>query len=425
MKVVHSLVLTQSKGSNVVLLLDFSIPAQRELVNLVIGSEIPATIMDIQSLRKIQKERWLPLECPAIRRRPNMTDVGPVIDIEPDKIYTRKRLLTSDHRSPLSLIVWASGKNIEVAASIFEDDVMWCKQKVDMGLLHKDNKFMVAFSDKNETHQLFRPNSHLSNHPKVALISLLNNYVAIWNRNFYSKVAQDGVTLNQIQPLPSHKDYTITQENIFDRQRTLNGKTINILSIPMDLHIEATPIKNPKSNQKMFKDRWGLSIYILQAIQERLNFKVEFWNPYPMCDYGELDSHGSWTGGMKMVHDHTCDVIIDWSYSFERCQIMSIIPMNYLDYETFSSPVPHPKSNFLAIVTPYQSYVWILIMISVPAMGFLNNQLALMEGYISGKKIKPWASLGRSLWYSFGTLQGESITRDINMKMVTAIRYDF
>ena len=45
------------------------------------------------------------------------------------------------------------------------------------------------------------------------------------------------------------------------------------------------------------------------------------------------------------------------------------------------------------------------------------------ESQITGCDFKPWTSRKDAAWYAYGTLLGESITRDTNSQGARALRY--
>ncbi len=416
---VHGMLASESADSNLQLLMDFAEPGQTALLEMLVHSASPITVHEVTALRRHQERHRLPLRCPDFQSRPNMTDAGPVFEVNQDEIYQRKQLVTADSRSPMTFVTWVSSRNIGVAVNLFESEIMWCKQKVDMGLLDKNNKLLFVVQGRDDTVKIFS-SSQLANHPKVASVIQTNNHLEIWISDFYAMTDHDGIMLSKAVSLN-----TVLKENLnnmYNNQRTFNGKLFKILNIPLAYYAIATFAEDAESPIKLFKNRWGLSMDLMAALQEKLDFRVEFFNPDPVWDLGRVAKDGAWTGGTSMIHDRTCDLILDWSMDFGRSQVMELVPYNYLDYESFASPGPHPKSKIFAITSPFGAFVWLCVLLSVPAMGAVSYILANQEGRLLNKVIKPWMFLGEAVWYAFGTLQGESITRDINITSIYALR---
>ncbi len=400
-RLLHNVLTKEGKDTHVTLIMDFSKPGQSSLPNLMATTGLAVTVLHINWLTTHQEQHRSKLTCPSLRQGINMTDIGRIVHVKQNRIYKRKPLLAMSPSTALTIVVWVSKEKTFEATSIFENDVVRCKQRLDMGLLNKDNKVIFVSEDKNNTLDIFKANSFLSHHPKVAVMHVVNRHNLVWNKDFYLEADQEGIILNGIQSLD--RDLQITK-NIFHKQRTFHEKKRLIRGIPIAHYTQATHVENPISKHQLYTNRWGIAIDMLEVMQEKLNFKVKFWNPDPPFDFGKFADDGSWTGGMGMLYGGTCDIILDWGSGLERTQVSSLIPYNYVDYETFVSPLPRPVSNTWAIMLPFQNLVWISVTISVPAMSIFHYLLAHLEGILKTTLIKPWMSFGGSLWYSFGTL---------------------
>ncbi len=400
--------------------MDFTQPYQSFLVDKMAHLELAVTTFDVNWLFDFQQQHRLPMVCPSFHNLPNMTDIGPIVKIKQHEIYKREPLVATGSKSALTILVWVSAKNMDVAASIFENDVMRCKEKVEMGLLHKDNKIIFVSENKNNTITTFKSITQLSNQPKVAAMYQLNNHLVVWNVDYYSQSNFDGILLNRVKPLAACEESHFG--SIFHQQKTFNGKILNVLNIPLAYQTQASYAKEPENKYKLYTDRWGMAIDMLKAMKDELNFNVEFWNPDPPWEFGTVTEDGSWNGGTGMLHDHTCDFVLDWGFDFERSQVSTLITYNLLDYETFASPLPQPLLHTWAITLPFDRYVWFSIIMSIPIMSVVNYIFAYLEGTTTNRILKPWDTFGGSFWYSFGTLQGESITRNINLSVITTLR---
>lgn len=108
---------------------------------------------------------------------------------------------------------------------------------------------------------------------------------------------------------------------------------------------------------------------------------------------------------------------------------------------TFASPLPTVRPSFLALVKPFGILVWIMIVIEVIIMSaifyaisnievfhqaevlrFLLN-FSLLQGSVVGFNFDEWSKISEALWYCFGTMIGEAITRDRRSAKALALRY--
>ena len=58
-------------------------------------------------------------------------------------IHIRKQLLPS-HRYHKSVFVWTENTPVSVALDLFNDTVMWCEQKIDVGIFHHKTRSVAA-----------------------------------------------------------------------------------------------------------------------------------------------------------------------------------------------------------------------------------------------------------------------------------------
>ncbi len=71
---------------------------------------------------------------------------------------------------------------------------------------------------------------------------------------------------------------------------------------------------------------------------------------------------------------------------------------------------------------PFNSYVWLGTILSFLVAPSILCLVAKAETAL-GRNAMFWSTFGNSYWYSFGTLLGESITRDIECEKTWAVRY--
>lgn len=88
----------------------------------------------------------------------------------------------------------------------------------------------------------------------------------------------------------------------------------------------------------------------------------------------------------------------------------------------FVTPNPQPLPKWLALLRPFQPLVWTMFGASVLVIGFIFWCTAIIEGSHIGDYFREWAVLKDSFWYAYGTLVGESITRDTRSQNAPALR---
>ena len=112
------------------------------------------------------------------------------------------------------------------------------------------------------------------------------------------------------------------------------------------------------------------------------------------------------------------------------------------DFLTFASPLPPNSPRYLSLLRPFTPNVWLMIGIFIVCVGvtflfiskfevgnvvlfliFLIVSNILLKGKITGFTLEEFSSISATLWYCFGTLIGESITRDKDLQGIKALRY--
>lgn len=92
------------------------------------------------------------------------------------------------------------------------------------------------------------------------------------------------------------------------------------------------------------------------------------------------------------------------------------------DFMAFVTPNPQPLPKWMALISPFSPFVWLLIAISVVAFGFVFWFVANFESKIQEYYYKSWAVLNDALWYTFGAFVGEDVTEDNDSVRAPAIR---
>ena len=92
------------------------------------------------------------------------------------------------------------------------------------------------------------------------------------------------------------------------------------------------------------------------------------------------------------------------------------------DFLTFVSPPISPEPIVFALIKPFTFLTWLSVIVSVLIMGAVFWRVSIIESNTLGLEIVDWATLKKSLWYCFGTMVGESLTRDTNTNGAWGIR---
>ncbi len=69
--------------------------------------------------------------------------------------------------------------------------------------------------------------------------------------------------------------------------------------------------------------------------------------------------------------------------------------------------------------------VWLAVLVCLPIVQVVLYIVAKLEQGLIGRELRTWSKPGRAAWYGFGTVLGESITRDTKSEGAWALRLVF
>ena len=88
----------------------------------------------------------------------------------------------------------------------------------------------------------------------------------------------------------------------------------------------------------------------------------------------------------------------------------------------FATPNPRPLPKWIALIAPFHIYVWICVVSSVILASIFMFAISNEETRLSGVDLHNWSSMKEAGWYCYGTVIGESITRDTKSEKAVSLR---
>ena len=126
-----------------------------------------------------------------------------------------------------------------------------------------------------------------------------------------------------------------------------------------------------------------------------------------------MTDDGKWIGMADEVSKNKYDMIIcDMYVSFMREQISASSVTYDVDYLGIVTAKPTIRPKFLNVIYPFNPNVWIAIFITIIVATVAFLVISKIEGSIINVQFHDWYTIPRSLWYVYGTLVGESISRE-------------
>ena len=361
-------------GSEVNLVLDFS-NSNQALLSKQFGSyNVPTTEFEPKELESRQSS--LPAKCPIHVPFANMSgqEANESVIVNKDAIFTKEELIPNI-RLPRSVFVWARHENLVKVLENMELDVMRCKQDVNLGIFDRGTHFFFVTENRNDTETIFSSSS-VSKHPYVAVFEIdqAKKLMYHWSYNFYHAANKRGpITLNSLYNIRGRQIFLSSQKtgHTFTSQKDMGGTILKVVSISYANIDQATYVPEKENKNKKFEDHWGANFDILKAMEQVMNFTVEYFNPVPIFAYGGINNGGYWDGSVGMVLYGDYHIVSDRGSDYASSQVLEYAMTYRQDYETFATPSPQPKLKILAFLSPFNYHIWLLVIASLVSFTML------------------------------------------------------
>ncbi len=219
----------------------------------------PFVLMDPEGLESYLTKS----PCPIIRPFPTMTEEEREQVIPDDAIFLRREEVPR-RESPKTVVVWSASEKLEGILDAIERTVLWCEQKVDMGLLRLDNHFIVIVQDQvHELLDVLSSRERVRSHPFFAVFDLKDRDFAI---------------IHQLEPFDGSDRFkkTLTYfknagslKSIYSHPLKLNGYNLRLIVAPNGHYLQVDYLSEEKSKpfQRLTNMR-GIIFDLMQTFQE-------------------------------------------------------------------------------------------------------------------------------------------------------------
>ncbi len=203
------------------------------------------------------------------------------------------------------------------------------------------------------------------------------------------------------------------------------GHHFKVATNPWSHHLlgDEIPETDPDwSESNKYRNYWGYEYDMLAIISDVLNFTYTMENP-PDGQWGHVSPEGNWDGLVNHAAKNIVDfVICDVFIVYGRAQVFDGSMPFDKDYLVHCAPQAQLLPKWLALIYPFDGIVWLNIFISLFVASVVFLILANTEGPLVGDRLREWSTYKESFWYAYGTLMGESITRDTRSEKALALR---
>ncbi len=375
---------------------------------------IPTILQDPSGLKQIAERYQVPF-CPLIRPYKTMTKEEEEYLVDPNSIFVRQGALASSKRLPKFILVWVSSRELESVLSSLAETVLWCEQKVEMGLFRNGNHIVfVADDDLQDSARIF-DTKEIQNHPMVATIKFGKNRVLVKNFNFYS--GSSG--LPRVISRALECDQSSSPSKLYYTPEKLQGFALRAIAVPYGHYLQADFLSKEQGSvpHRRLAGYEGVHVEVMRVFERALGVRVARVNAEPVFDYGRVGDNGTRTGMLGMIHHDKADLTADWAFQYDVHQTLEGIFYGPQEFISFASPKNLPTSKMTAIVDPFSGTVWAAVVISL----LLTPSALLLTNHFFTRGIKQM-SLNLFLnayWYCLGVVLGDmkSTTLRINMAL--------
>nr|XP_040569314.1 glutamate receptor ionotropic, delta-2-like [Lepeophtheirus salmonis] len=382
-------------------------------------ADVPISNFDPATILQIQMD-WGKDDCPIYRseKSPNIT--YPFAIIPENKIFKRRMLIPYYKNSHLIIIMV---KNIQSILKAMEMTVMdYCDEKTDRGIYHSDTKIIFLRESSDQAFIIFS-NQRVLEHPSVAVfqknIGTQSSYTVLNVDHF-----QGNKIINKFLWTPSTQAKSFDQ--IYPNYNDFNNYELQIIGLPYSFHVTGVERDNSdplKSKNNTYKDYWGFEIDILYNAAKNFNFKYKIWNP-PDGLWGSIEDDGKWSGSMEYAKSGKVDFAMSAILQNYPRRLVADPTIHFEnDYLVTLSRKPTLVPQYFAFIMPFQPYVWLIVYITFIIMALIFTLISKQEEKIIHGKLESWSTMKSSLWFSYGTFVGESVTRDTKSHDARALRW--
>ena len=223
---------------------------------------------------------------------------------------------------------------------------------------------------------------------------------------------------------PKNKPYTL--EGFYGNiTKDFKGNIFKVTTLPWSHHVIAdkVPKDRVQSEDRKYENHRGYEFTMMNFMKEAFNCKYEVINP-PDGNWGGLEN-GSWNGLTGYSARDDADVSVSGMfYTWARSQVMASEIFFGFDYIIIASPTPKQVPKFLAIVNPFDHFVWLSVIVSsiivstilFPLISRFENQM------LPPRKDCNQARPNLTFLYGYGCVLGESMTDETTFRHGRAIR---
>ena len=321
-----------------------------------------------------------------------------------------------------TFVIWSSEFSKRDIMKILDHSVLDCSQKIAPGMFHNDNRFLFILDRQQgveDAEEIFKTSKYAKRHRHVVVAKRFQESEFLMFTYSFQNDGHNVVTL-RYRWNPFDKPETLDKfygDSISDLKR----KVVTVSTIPWPFFVSAEIVpktKNPPDH-RLYENHRGMEIDILHFMEEAFNFKADVTNPID-GSWGRLSDNGTWNGLTGEAAKGSAEIILSGVYyTWARSQVIHSSVFYLSDYISIAAPTPKQVSKLLAIINPFDRYVWTGLFLSTAFMTiFLPMMSKLEHKYVPKSRRKKNIDPA----FIFRCLLGEPVTDETSAAHGKAVR---
>ena len=315
--------------------------------------------------------------------------------------------------------------------SIFDRIVLTCNQKIDTGVYSLKSRtifFITSKQNLQDVANVIFGHRRIKQTPYVAIArEERDGTIKFFSYDFFT--TETDISKQMILTYIWSKSKPILSLNrIYTDRSDFKGKEIRIGAMPWSHCVVAKPVPVDDkfwSNTTQFQDHYGFEIDILKASSRVLNFTYKLFNPTQLGVYFEPTEDNSYTGLLADVSRGEFDLSMGASLGlYIHNQVLdNSISFDKESYE-MAAPNPTPVSKFFAILHPFNTTVWMILIFTFIIVVTTLKMISMVEEKLVKLDLNRFKSISSSFQYCLRTILIDSMPQlDKKTNSATTLRY--
>ncbi|KAH8307426.1 hypothetical protein KR044_011719 [Drosophila immigrans] len=217
------------------------------------------------------------------------------------------------------------------------------------------------------------------------------------------EVEAEDVGLTEKAPMETLEVLRNKKEKLRNMKQWINGKHLRIATL------EDYPLSYTQMLENGTRVGLGVSFQIIEFLQKKFNFTYEVVVPQDNIIGSTTDLDRSL---IEMVNNSNVDLAAAFIPSLSEQRSFVFYSTTTLDEGEWIMVMQRPRESASGsgLLAPFEFWVWILIFVSLLAVGPIIYMLIIIRNRLTGDAVQQPYSLGHCAWFVYGALMKQGST---------------